>query len=126
MAYAAYREYPGVFRTVPSRRPTGPAGTANTTVFSVLDITVASTEACHVRRSLARCKNVGVLRCEPLLHAHPASENTVPRVRLMIRLPSAGYADVLHCLIECVPDGEIGHLASWREHLARYGVAHGG
>lgn len=126
MAYAGYRDYSGVFRTAPFRCQIGAAGPVSPLVFSVLDVTVASTTACLVRCSLAGCTNVGVVRCEPLLHAHPASENTVARVRLMIRLPATSYAEVLHCLIDCVPDGEIGRLASWHEHLAHCGVVQGG
>jgi hypothetical protein len=29
-------------------------------------------------------------------------------------------------VLACVPDGEIGPLTSWRAHLQRCGVAHGG
>ncbi len=47
------------------------------------------------------------------------------RVRLMIRLPLASYAQVLHGLIEAVPSGEIGRLITWREHLVRRGLCHG-
>jgi hypothetical protein len=47
------------------------------------------------------------------------------RVRLMIRLPLASYAEVLRRLIDCVPSGEIGRLVSWREYLARCGLHHG-
>jgi len=114
MAYAAYREPPGAVSGV------------RETVFRVLDVTVASVDACRVRRSLAQCEGVGVLRCEPLLHAGAACSSAVPRVRLMVRLPMSGYAAVLHCLLACVPDGEIGRLCSWRAHLVRCGVAHGG
>lgn len=118
MAYAAYREPPGAASSVAS-----PLGE---TVFQVLDVTVASVDACRVRRALAACQGVGVLRCEPLLHAGAAWATAAPRVRLMVRLPFARYAEVLHCLLDCVPDGEIGALTSWRAHLRRCGVAHGG
>jgi hypothetical protein len=114
MAYAAYREPPGA--TPPVRE----------TAFHVLDVTVASVDACRVRRALAACEGVGVLRCEPLLHASAACEHAAPRVRLMVRLPLLRYADVLHGVLACVPDGEIGPLTSWRMHLQRCGVAHGG
>lgn len=50
MAYAAYREPPGLVRV------------SNTTV-GMLDVTVASVDAFRVRRALAACKGVGVLRC---------------------------------------------------------------
>ena len=114
MAYAAYREHPGVVRTT------------NTTVFKVLDVTVPSVDACCVRRAIASCPGVGVLRCEPLRHAGAAGSSAAPRVRLMIRLPLERYADLLHRLLESVPGGEIGHLVSWRDHLKACGVAHGG
>jgi hypothetical protein len=118
MAYAAYREPPGAAFSLAS-----PVGE---TVFQVLDVTVASVDACRVRRALAACQGVGVLRCEPLLHSAAAWATAAPRVRLMVRLPLLRYAEVLHCLLECVPDGEIGALTSWRAHLQRCGVAHGG
>ena len=114
MAYAAYREYAG---TVRARRET---------TFKVLDVTVPSVDACRVRRGIAACPGAGVLRCEPLIRVNAACASAAPRARLMIRLPLESYAAVVHCLLECAPDGEIGHLASWGEHLRRYGIAHGG
>lgn len=114
MAYAAYREPPGATPAV------------RETAFHVLDVTVASVDACRVRRSLAACEGVGVLRCEPLLHPHAACEHAAPRVRLMVRLPLSRSAEVLHAVLACVPDGEIGALTSWRAHLRRCGVTHGG
>lgn len=114
MAYAAYREFSGTARADCE------------TVFKVLDVTVPTVDACRVRRGIASCKGAGVLRCEPLPHAHATCASAAPRARLTIRLPADSYADVLHCLLECAPDGEIGHLASWREHLRQCGVAHGG
>lgn len=119
MAYAAYREPPGAISA-------SAAAAVSETVFQVLDVTVASVDACRVRRALASCQGVGVLRCEPLLHTGAAWATAAPRVRLMVRLPFARYAEVLHCLLDCVPDGEIGALTSWRAHLRRCGVAHGG
>ncbi|MET3178504.1 hypothetical protein SAMN05518845_12012 [Variovorax sp. YR750] len=118
MAYAAYREHPGVPRThVPMNTGSSP--------FYVLDVTVCCADALRVRRSIAGCPEAGVVRCEPLLHACSSQESDAPCVRLMIRLPLGRYADVLHRLIECVPSGEIGRLVSWREHLARCGLRHG-
>lgn len=114
MAYAAYREPPGATPVV------------RDATFHVLDVTVASVDACRVRRALAACAGVGVLRCEPLLHAQAAWEHAAPRVRLMVRLPPSRYAEVLHGVLTCVPDGEIGPLTSWRAHLRRCGVAYGG
>lgn len=114
MAYAAYREHPGAVRSL------------SATVFKVLDVTIPSVDACRVRRAISQCPGVGVLRCEPLLHAGAACSSAAPRVRLMIRLPLESYADLLHRLLESVPGGEIGHLASWRAHLKACGVAHGG
>ena len=113
MAYAAYREHPGVVRT----------GAA--TGFHVLDVTVACADARRVRQLVACCPATGVVRCEPLLHACSSQESTAPRVRCMIRLPLAIYAQVLHCLIEAVPSGEIGRLVAWRDPLARCGLRHG-
>ncbi|MDP9994863.1 hypothetical protein J2W28_005335 [Variovorax boronicumulans] len=117
MAYAAYREHPGVLRTHAPMTATSP--------FYVLDVTVCCADALRVRRSIAGCPDAGVVRCEPLLHALCSQESDAPCVRLMIRLPIASYAEVLHRLIECVPSGEIGRLVSWREHLARCGLRDG-
>jgi hypothetical protein len=113
MAYAAYREHPGVTRT------------RSTTLWQVLDVTVTCADAQRVRLAIARCPDAGVVRCEPLLHDGGSQESAAPRVRLMIRLPLDGYAQVLHALMEAVPCGEIGRLVSWRDHLARCGLRHG-
>ncbi len=114
MAYAAYREFAGTSRA------------KSETIFKVLDVTVPSVDACRVRRGIAECEGVGVLRCEPLMRVNAASASGAPRARLMIRLPLESYASVVHCLLECAPDGEIGHLTSWRDHLQRCGLANGG
>jgi len=110
LAYASYREHPGEPRT------------ANETPFYVLDVAIASSDARQVRQLVARCANAGVVRCEPLLSGRSSQESDAPRVRLMIRLPFASYAQVLHCLMEAIPSGEIGRLVTWREHLARCGI----
>jgi hypothetical protein len=114
MAYAAYREPPGA------------VDATTRTVFKVLDITVASVDCWRIRRALAACDGVGVLRCEPLCHPGAACDHAAPRARLLLRLPLSSYADVLHRVLGCVPDGEIGHLIGWRTHLQRQGIAHGG
>jgi len=113
VAYAAYREHPGQLRT------------ANATPFHVLDVAVASSEARNVRQLVARCADAGVVHCEPLLNERSSQESDAPRVRLMIRLPLSSYAQVLHCLIEAIPSGEIGRLVTWKAHLARRGLCHG-
>jgi len=124
MAYAAYREHPGVPRThALMSKPNSKQGTKGP--YYVLDVTVCCADALRVRRSMAGCPEAGVVRCEPLLHACSTQESDAPCVRLMIRLPIGSYADVLHRLIECVPSGEIGRLVSWRDHLARCGLGHG-
>lgn len=84
----------------------------------VMDVTVPSIDALRVRRALACCAGTGVLRCVPRL-----DEN---RVRLEVRLPAHMSADVMHCVMECVPTGEVGHLLSWRCHLRRHGLSNGG
>ncbi|RZL45459.1 MAG: hypothetical protein EOP74_01375 [Variovorax sp.] len=114
MAYAAYRDH-----VVAATR-------VETTVFMVLEVVVPSINACCVRRGIATCGGAGVLRCEPIIRPNASCDSAASRVRLMIRLPTQSYAAVLHCLLECAPDGEIGHLMSWREHLRRQGVAFGG
>lgn len=133
MAYAAYREHPGVALPLPRlvtshASPSPEAGRTHAAMapsFHVLDVTVCCADALRVRRSIAGCAEAGVVRCEPLLHAGGSHESDAPCVRLMIRLPLARYAEVLHRLVECVPSGEIGRLVSWREHLARCGLRHG-
>ena len=113
MAYAAYREYPGTLLALASAQ------------FYVLDVTVACADGLYVRRALGCLRDVGVVRCEPLLHIHHACESVAPRVRLMVRLPLAMYAQVLHSLLEVVPSGEVGQLMAWSDHLARCGLCHG-
>ncbi|SFC14707.1 hypothetical protein SAMN05216344_1107 [Polaromonas sp. OV174] len=110
MAYAAYREAFGISVVRPESKP-GPA-------WVVLDITVPSGSAALMRRALVRCPGAGILRCIPRLLEQ--------RVRLEVRLPAHRVHEVMHCVMGCVPDGEIGRLASWREHLARHGLDHGG
>ena len=122
MAYAAYREHPGVPRTHALMNTQDSKGNSP---FYVLDVTVCCADALRVRRSIAGCPEAGVVRCEPLLHACSSQESDAPCVRLMIRFPTARYAEVLHRLIECVPSGEIGRLVSWREHLVRCGLRDG-
>ncbi|MDA7419252.1 hypothetical protein PGB34_22995 [Xenophilus arseniciresistens] len=111
MGYAAYREHMGVPRT------------GSRTVFRVLDVTVACTDAAAVRHQLSGCEGVGVLRCEPLLH-DASAETDALRVRLAVRLPATRYFEVLHAVLLCAPQGEIGRLLSWPEHLHRCGVRH--
>lgn len=113
MAYGAYRNPFGVVNSVDD-------------TSQLLDVTVASVDACRVRSALAHCAGVGVLRCEPLPHAGAACVSAAPRVRLVIGLPLSRYCDVLHRVIDCVPDGEIGHLASTRAHPQRTRAAHAG
>ena len=71
MAYAAYKEPPG-------------SSLRKQAVNEVIDVTVASVDAYRVRRALASCEGVGVLRCEPLLHPGAAYSNAAVRVRLTV------------------------------------------
>ena len=109
MAYAAYRESLGSIAShcVPS------PGRG----WVVMDITVPSGDALRVRRALVTCGGAGILRCIPRLDEG--------RVRLEIRLPAVMTGEVMHCVMGCVPDGEIGHPTSWRSHLRRHGLTHG-
>ena len=95
------------------------------TVFQVLDVIVPTFDAYHVRPGIATCSGVGVVRCEPLMHSNASCPSSAPRVRLSIFLPSDSYASVIHALAENSKSGEIGHLSSWREHLARHCFASG-
>lgn len=109
MAYAAYRESFGQL----TRRPV----TAAVSATVVIDVTVPSGDALKLRRALAACQGAGVLRCIPRPDEH--------RVKLEIRLPLAAVDALLHEVMVCVPDGEIGHLTSWSAHLRRHGLREG-
>ncbi|WP_411884541.1 hypothetical protein [Polaromonas sp. YR568] len=76
-----------------------------------------SRDAIWVRRALVNCEGVGILRCIPQLDEH--------QVRLEIRLPSHSAAEVMDCVMGCVPGGMIGPLISWCRHLQRHGLSHG-
>lgn len=105
MAYAAYRE---------SFVPCLSAVRSTAMRWMVMDVTVRSCDAVRVRRALAACPGAGVLRCIPLLCEH--------RARLEVRLPEALAAQVMHCVMSSVPDGEIGAFTSWPCHLQRRGL----
>ena len=110
MAYAAYSEFLGAslpLQAAPRPRPE----------FVVMSITVPSTEAHRVRRTLAMCLYAGVLRCIPQPHDS--------LVLLQVHVCSDQVDEVMHQVIECVPSGQIGRIAPWAEHLARHGVPHG-
>jgi hypothetical protein len=115
MAFAAYCESFGV-STTPPAVPTS-AVVTHLPKWVVMDVTVPSVDALLVRRALARCPGAGVLRCIPRL-----DEN---RVRLEVRLPAHMADEVMHCVMVCVPTGEVGHLLSWRCHLRRHGLNSG-
>jgi len=110
MAYAAYTEFFGLLMNPwvahPQKRD-----------FVVMDITVPSLEADLVRRVLARCTDVGVLRCIP----RPSE----CLARLELHLPVYKVDEVMHCLMECVPSGQIGPIYSWAKHLSRHGLTYG-
>lgn len=114
MAYAAYREMLGatLVRLPASQRPSqaGPQ-------WVVLDITVHSCDALRARRALVDCPDTAVLRCIPLVDDK--------RVRLEIRLEEHMADEVMHRVMACLPDGEIGHLTTWRQHMQRHGLTHG-
>lgn len=110
MAYAAYSDCYGVLSTSRRILLQGPT-------FVVMGITVASTEALQLRRALTGCKGADVLRCIPKPHDR--------LVTLEVHLPADATGDVMHCVIDCVPSGQIGHICSWKAHLARHGLAHG-
>ena len=105
MAYAAYCDSFGLVAVQPVVKPT---------VWMVLDVTVCSCDAATLRRAVAACPQTEVLRCIPRLDEH--------RVRLEIRLPGTMVAEVMHRVMLCVPDGEIGHLMPWCCHLQRHGL----
>ncbi|MFC5521609.1 hypothetical protein [Polaromonas jejuensis] len=108
MAYAAYCESFGAI--VPA------APSPARLKWRVLDVTVQSLHALLVRRALVNCPGTGILRCIPRQEEH--------LVRLEIRLPAHRADEVMHRIMTCVPDGEIGHLTLWRCHLQRHGLTH--
>ncbi len=79
MAYAAYQEF------------TKPMAALQPPVFKVLDITVPLTDAYAMRRALRACNGVGVLRCEPLMHAGAACSSAAPRARLTVRIAAPSF-----------------------------------
>jgi hypothetical protein len=103
MAYAAYRDSVGWTSSLPA------AVTGTATPWMVMDVTVHSRDAVVVRRALAGCAGAAILRCIPHLDTH--------RARLEIRLPGPLAGEVMHRVMVCVPDGEIGHMVSWHDHL---------
>jgi hypothetical protein len=110
MAYAAYSEFLGassIPRAIARRQP----------AFVVMDITVPSTEALQVRRALARCPGAGVLRCVPRPHDR--------EVQLEVHLPADRADEVMRCVIDCAPSGQIGRICPWIEHLSRHALRHG-
>jgi len=110
MAYAAYTEFFGLLIS--------PWAThSQKKDFVVMDITVSSLEAHLVRRVLACCADVGVLRCIP----RPSE----CLARLELHLPAYKVGEVMHCLMECVPSGQIGPIYSWARHLSRHGLTCG-
>ena len=112
MAYAAYSDSsnslsPGVSapRSVRAKK------------LMVLDVTIPSCEAFHVRQLVATWPDAGVLRCVPNLRDHT--------VVLEIQLPADRVDDLMHRLICAVPCGEVGCLASRRDHMVKSGMSHG-
>ncbi len=112
MGYAAYSEFLG-----PSFTRTACALPHRRAIFVVMDVTVPSLDAWPVRRALAKCPGAGILRCVPLPHDH--------QVHLEVHLPLGQEAEVMHCVIDCVPCGQIGHIRSWDDHLTHHGLTHG-
>ncbi|EJL86576.1 hypothetical protein PMI15_01423 [Polaromonas sp. CF318] len=110
MAYAAYCESFGLTPSLHVPRPVAVR-------WVVMDVTVRSRDALRVRRALVNCAGAGILRCIPQLDEH--------RARLEIRLTAHSTAEVMDCVMACVPDGVIGPLVSWRRHLQRRGLSHG-
>ena len=87
-------------------------------LWVVLDVTLPSCDAWRARGALVRWPGCGLLRCVPLLHIH--------RVRLEIRLRSTQVQAVIDGLMAALPRGEIGPVCSWRAHMRRHGLSHGG
>ena len=109
MAYAAYRESLAYRFSSPGPEPR--------VKWVVLDVTVPSCDAMVLRRALAGCRGTGILRSIPQLEEK--------RVRLEVRLPGSQIEEVMHCIMVCVPSGELGTLSTWRAHMLRHGLTHG-
>lgn len=109
MAYAAYRESLAYRFSSPGPEPR--------IKWVVLDVTVPSCDALVLRRALAACPETGILRSIPQLEEK--------RVRLEVRLPGSQLEEVMHCIMVCVPSGELGTLSTWRAHMVRHGLTHG-
>ena len=113
MAYAAYQEYS---QPAAVRPP----------VYPVMDITVPLADAACVRRALRACDGVGILRCEPLLHAAASCASAAPRARFTVHLPAPRFAEVFGRVLACTQDGEFGALTAWSAYLKRCGLPAGG
>jgi len=113
MAYAAYRDHE-------VRQPMARPRLRPACGFQVLSVTVNCVDAWRLRQAVAKCAGAGVVRCEVLVHERDAgADSGALRARLLIRLVSGGYLQVLHTWMRAVPSGELGDLVSWREHLRR-------
>lgn len=93
--------------------------------YKVLDVTVASIDGYRVRRAVASCKNVVVMRCE-LLSPSVNGVIRATQVRLMIGLQQKNYSDAVRLIKSSVEDVRLGSLISWKSHLQRCGLKHGG
>lgn len=99
--------------------PTHPSYMDGASVFQVLEVTVPFANLREVRRVLLDVTGVTIICCKPLRHPRAVYGSAAPRIRLVVKLPLSCYANVLHNIMESVPDGEIGHLASWRSFLGK-------
>ena len=103
MAYLNDLEFPGACFFDQGHAPRKPD-------FVVLDFSVPIHQAYMVRSAVANCRGVGVLRCIP----KPCGRQAC----LELHFSRNQIKEVMHCLIECVPNGQFGCVRTWKENLA--------
>jgi len=74
-----------------------------------MDFTVPIREAYIVRSAVAQYPGVGVLRCIP----KPCDR----QVCLEMHFPLDKITEVMHSLIECVPNGQFGCVRAWGKRI---------
>ncbi len=115
MAYAAYR-YP------PGNRPAATAAAAGAGTYKVLTVVIPIADCYRFRNRISQLRNVGIVRCVPRANARASLETSASHAVMHVRLPSDGYASVLHCVIGHVRHGTVGRLEDWGDYLGRIGA----
>lgn len=70
--------------------------------FELINVVVASKDAWQARKALLACPDTAIVRCLPM--------HKDARVKLEIRFPVGQGDAVIHQIIACLPNGEIGGI----------------